>query len=272
MKSCTVIVISHIDLRAHQNANELVNIKDFKTWKQPHHECKFEIKGKESVCTQMHKAVRQHAKKYWNVYGLHEEGTFEVYPLTSSWYFYHLLRPSHDKDWKPHSRRPNFIFVHPSVKVLQNQSLEKMPSCNLLFIKFSDNLRNTLRFCGTVPFFDDELISTKIPHIRKLCNMTEHDTIQILDIVKKNQYYLVETSNTFKQQRLRTGSVLIVSKNWIDKSVDRLHKGLRFPPYGQHSYGGCTLLDYTNPMLGAALYEQAKAGKYTDVTLRFCAT
>lgn len=266
MKSCTVIVVSHIDLRAHQDANELVNIKDFKSWKQSHHECKFEIKGKESLCTQMRNAVREHAKKYWNAYGLHQEGTLEVYPLTSSSHFDHVLRPSHKKNWKPRRHDLNFIFVHPSVEPPLNQSLEKTPSCKL-FVKYSDNFHNTLRFCGTVPFFEDELISTKIPHIRNLCNMNEYCMIQIQDIVAKNQYYMIEASKTFKQQRLRMGSILIVSKNCIDESYDRIHKGLSFPPYGQHSYGGCTFFDYPNPTLGAALYDQAKAGKYTDVTL-----
>jgi hypothetical protein len=267
MKTCTVIVVSHVDLRTHQNANELVNIKDHKIWQRPHHECKFLIKGQESVCTQMQKAVRQHAKKYWEYYGLHEEASLEVIPFTTSWYFHRFIRPSFNKDWEPRSREPNFIYVHPSVKVLQSQSLDPTPSCNLLFIKLLDSLRNTLRFCGTVSFVEDELIATKIPYIRKLCNVTGFSRIYIHSITANDRYDMVETSKTFKEQTLQTGSILIVSKDPIDKSVDPKHKDLRFPPYGQHSYCACALLDDANIMLGAALYEQAKEGKYTDLTL-----
>ena len=39
----TVIVVSHVDVIAHQDATELVNVVDCKYWQQYYHDCTFSV-------------------------------------------------------------------------------------------------------------------------------------------------------------------------------------------------------------------------------------
>lgn len=38
----TVVVVSHEDLREHQEGNELINFGSYPAWQQGHHECTFD--------------------------------------------------------------------------------------------------------------------------------------------------------------------------------------------------------------------------------------
>ena len=272
MKSFTVIVVSHVDLRAHRNANELINIKDFQAWLEPHHECKFTIKGNESTILKMQSAVQRHARKYYKFYGLKEEGFFDIYPLArSGTYFDHIYRLSERQSWNPSRCTKNFIFVSPSLMKSLSYSIQIAPRYNLLIIKFHNEITDTLDFVGTVPFFENELVSTRLRHIRKLC-LTDNQPLQLLDVVTKSQFYLVDPSKTFKEQKLRTGSILIV-QYWNEETSlkveasRRLQKGLLFRPYMTHIYDKYATNGGVNPIVGSGLYEQAKDEKYTDVVL-----
>jgi hypothetical protein len=50
----TVVVVSHEDLRAHQNANGLINLESYPEWRQNHHECTFKC-GSECRDTEIRK-------------------------------------------------------------------------------------------------------------------------------------------------------------------------------------------------------------------------
>jgi len=54
----TVIVVSHADLVAHQDATELVNVVDCKHWQQYYHECSFSVSRNESFDPVMRKVVQ----------------------------------------------------------------------------------------------------------------------------------------------------------------------------------------------------------------------
>lgn len=52
-QACTVVVVSHVDLRAHQDANELIGLQSYPDWRQRHHECTFTLNGAASADSQM---------------------------------------------------------------------------------------------------------------------------------------------------------------------------------------------------------------------------
>jgi hypothetical protein len=51
----TVIVVSHADLRRHEDVVELINIPGYERWKRPYHECTFTLdpSGTQDIDSQM---------------------------------------------------------------------------------------------------------------------------------------------------------------------------------------------------------------------------
>ena len=272
MKTRTVIVVSHIDLKAHQNAFELINIKDFENWRKPHHECRFTLNRDKTADQQMRDAVHKHARDYSLVYGLKEGGYFDIYPFTKSRYFSHRYRLSKEQNWKPRNNSKDYIFVSPSLITPKFGGLQIPPSYNLLVIKFFDRDAMTLNFVGTLAFFEHEIISTKLRHIRRLCNIKDHMvSIELFNVVSKGETYVITLNKTFNEQQLRTGSILHVqlfdySSCIPIKGESQLKNRVPLPTYATHFYDKYATRSGVDPII-EGLYEQAKVGKYTDIVV-----
>lgn len=168
-----------------------------------------------------------------------------------------LHRPKNEL-WRPHlipSR--HFVYASPSVDLDRGESL--------LFVKYHDQFNKRLTYSGSVNFFEDDRVSTRIPNIRKLCNLDDTIPIRLLDVDSLTTFSLISASWTFKSQNLHTGSVLIVQK-WPQVDVSVGSGKLCFPAYARHHYTSTSLAIF-NPLLGKALHEQAVDGLYTDVAL-----
>ena len=168
-----------------------------------------------------------------------------------------LHRPKNEF-WRPHlipSR--HFVYASPSVDLDRGESL--------LFVKYHDQFNKRLTYSGSMNFFEDDRVSTRIPNIRKLCNLDDTIPIRLLNVDSLTTFSLISASWTFKSQNLHTGSVLIVQK-WPQVDVSVGSGKLCFPAYARHRYTSTSLAIF-NPLLGKALHQQAVDGLYTDVAL-----
>jgi len=60
----TVVVVSHQDMRQHENGNELINLDDIPSWLESHHVCKFSTDDSDTFDAQMRQVcLRLHAKQ-----------------------------------------------------------------------------------------------------------------------------------------------------------------------------------------------------------------
>ena len=136
---------------------------------------------------------------------------------------------------------------------------------SLLFIKYHDGLHKRLTFYGTIDFSEYDEVSTRLPSIRKLCNLDDKTPIRLLNVASLTTFSVISATKTFKEQELQTGSVLIV-QIWQQTNVKGSFGYLIFPAYARHQYTS-TSLAIVNPLLGKALHEQAINGLYTDLAL-----
>src|SRR5271154_89235 len=80
---------------------------------------------------------------------------------------------------------------------------------SLLFIKYHDELHKRVTFYGTIDFSEYDEVSTRLPNIRKLCNLDDKTPIRLLNVASLTTFSVISATKTFKEQELQTGSVLI---------------------------------------------------------------
>jgi len=186
----------------------------------------------------------------------------EIYPFV---WVEDVFRPSDTSGaWKPDLPQPlqqHVIFVSSRIKAHLDESL--------LFVKLfrSSQNGNQLSFCGIIPFRGDEVVLQRVHHLRRLCGLTNTLKIQILKVCSRTSYCWVDVSATFKEQKLGTGSVVVLQEGSRVSPSREPVGGLVLGPYGVQRPGDCTSRSSGNAMIGEQLYRQALVGKYTDVVI-----
>jgi hypothetical protein len=196
-------------------------------------------------------AVVEHARKYCDHYGLDPEAPLDIYPFAK---FNDVYRPF-KTEWTPDPDRNQYIFVSPSSPGHEQQSL--------IFVKFYDRSCRHLRFCGTLGFVDNEIFFTKFHHLRKLCDIRDNIKVLLLRIHSEKCYYHIDISNSFTQEDLCMGSLVIVQEGTMTKPVQKDPQfDLKFPAYGKHRASPSIIPTST---IGDKLFQQALDNLYTDI-------
>jgi hypothetical protein len=205
------------------------------------------------------KAVAEHVKTFFYPYGLNPDDNVDIYPFSS---FRSIVRPS-ERPWEPDdSASHRFIYVSPSIASDRDLARQK-----LMFVKYHDpaHFACALRFCGTLRFSEDKIVFARFHHRRKLCGIKSTIKIQLLDVFSLSQFFYIETSNSFKEVGLQTGSIVVAQEGTPVKEfvLRERNSGLAFPPYGMH----CRNQNDSTPSttLGKSLYRQAVDCQFVDV-------
>jgi hypothetical protein len=135
----------------------------------------------------------------------------------------------------------------------------------LLFVKFWDRGKGRLTFCGALPITQDSLVLERFNQLRTLCGTDKTFKIDVLNISSKTHFRSVNLHSSFRQQGLRTGTILVLQPCGKATFSTEPQTGLANPPYSEHLYRSDSSL---NPhSLGLKLYEQAYSVRYTDVVI-----
>lgn len=264
-ETLTLVIVSDEDFKAHQNANELINIEDYPVWRKSHHECVLKLNENDEANEQMQrmlkfKAVMGHVKENRALYRFDYDDPIDIYPfkpVTGE----DVLRPS-DTIWN-HPTTSGYQFVYIT------SHRPNLPHKSLMFVKFWDREKRTLTFCGSLLVSHDKPVADRFNHIRKMCGVTDESLKMILlDVFSKTYFRRVDLTLNFRKQGLRTGAVLVLQTS-ESTIATRPQTGLANPPYNTHQYEN---LDVNPDSLGMKLYQQACSGHYTDVVISLTAS
>ena len=125
-----------------------------------------------------------------------------------------MMSTDHPKQSGPQILTCNqFIFVSPSSLGHERESL--------IFVKFYDQTSSQLRFCGTLGFLDHEIFYARFQHFRQLCGLRDNTKIVLLEISSQTSCCHIDVSNTFKQEDLRMGSIVVAQEGILTKPISK---------------------------------------------------
>lgn len=158
-------------------------------------------------------------------------------------------------EWNPKVPDNHFVFVSPSISGYEQESL--------LFVKLYNGSSRQMRFCGTLRFLEYENVSARARHLRHLCQIKDASKFVLLDVSARGSYCYVDINQTFHEQNLRTGSIIVADKGVPQNPVPKdVRRNLALPPYAAHNHSESSKQPTT---VVQKLFCQAMDNIYIDV-------